>query len=123
MEKLLTYHISLKFKGKLSQRQLDKISDAVYAAVEDELEAVRKGKMEDYGINAEINDYSIQEDHKKKHKKIDNTDEPPPTPNPNNDPPVPHRPETVGRPPGLPRLKLSDLLEKEAENIRQQEHE
>ena len=110
MKQLLTYHISLDFKGKLSQKQLDKISDAIYASIEGELKEIRKDKMEDYGINAKIDDYNIQEDHQS-------------TPNPSNDPPVPHRPETAGRPPDRPRLKLSDLIKKEAENIRQQEHE
>ena len=59
METNLEYKVSLKSKQKLTQKTLDKISDAVYASIESELEEVRKDPENP------VEDYEISESHEK----------------------------------------------------------
>ena len=48
----LPFQVILKNPERLSQRQLEKISDAVYAGIQDELEHIRKDTtIDDYQIN------------------------------------------------------------------------
>ena len=59
----LIFRINLEANKKLSEYQREKIHNAVYAAIESELESVRKGQMEDYNITAAIDNYSIYGSH------------------------------------------------------------
>ena len=61
MKKFLNFQVNLtpKARTKLTQEQLKKISGAIYAAIEGECEEIRKGRMEEYGITAEVDTYTI----------------------------------------------------------------
>ena len=57
METSLEYKVTLESNRKLTQKQIDNISDAVYAGIEEELEVIRKDP------DNPVDDYSINENH------------------------------------------------------------
>ena len=57
MKTNLEYKVTLKSDQKLTQKQIDNISDAVYAGIEEELEVIRKDP------DNPVENYEISEDH------------------------------------------------------------
>ena len=57
MKKYLNYRVIASVNENISQKELDKISDAVYASIEKELEAIRDDESKP------VNDFVINEVH------------------------------------------------------------